>query len=479
MHAWRRKVLINAFKLFDLLIMGTCLILSILAASENPAIQSFNPIWKAEIKIQNLVYFLLALFAWHLIFLHFKLYHSKRLSPQSKEGLDVLKATSVGAIIIFVEAKFFRINSISVQVIAVFWISTAIITITSRILLRNFLRWVRVCGRNLRHVLIIGTNSRAIEFGDKLLDSPELGYRLIGFVDDDWIGSDSLKKTRYRLVCDLNGFHAFIRNLVVDEVIVALPLKSLYDQASRIITICEEQGIIVRYLRNIFDINSSFSDVDFFEKSQLIEISFNGIDGYQSFVKRGIDILLSLALLLLSIPFFVIIPLAIKLDSKGPVLFIQERVGFRKRVFRLYKFRTMVLNAEEKQAELEDCNEACGPVFKIEDDPRITSIGKFLRKTSIDELPQLINVLKGDMSIVGPRPLPVRDYNGFNQDWHRRRFSVRPGITCLWQVNGRCTIPFDKWMELDMEYIDHWSLSLDLRILFKTIPAVFKGSGAE
>jgi lipopolysaccharide/colanic/teichoic acid biosynthesis glycosyltransferase len=135
-------------------------------------------------------------------------------------------------------------------------------------------------------------------------------------------------------------------------------------------------------------------------------------------------------------------------------------------------------SADQKQGELEDLNEVCGPVFKINNDPRITSVGKIVRKTSIDELPQLFNVLKGDLSLVGPRPLPVRDYNGFDQDWHRRRFSVRPGITCLWQVNGRSSIPFEKWMELDMEYIDHWSLWLDLNILIKTIPAVLRNSGA-
>ncbi len=145
----------------------------------------------------------------------------------------------------------------------------------------------------------------------------------------------------------------------------------------------------------------------------------------------------------------------------------------------MYKFRTMVLDAEEKQAELEHLNEADGPVFKITKDPRITPVGRLLRKTSIDELPQLFNVLKGDMSLVGPRPLPLRDCEGFDRDWHRRRFSVRPGITCLWQVTGRSDLPFEKWMELDMEYIDRWSLLLDFKILAKTFPAVFKGHGAK
>src|SRR3990170_8801609 len=190
------------------------------------------------------------------------------------------------------------------------------------------------------------------------------------------------------------------------------------------------------------------------------------------------DIVLSLGLIIALTPVFLIVALLIKLTSPGTVFFVQKRLGLNKRMFDMYKFRTMAPDAEKKQAELEQLNEVKGAAFKIKNDPRITPMGKFLRKTSIDELPQLFNVLKGYMSLVGPRPLPVRDYEGFDQDWHRRRFSVRPGITCLWQVNGRSDISFDKWMELDMEYIDGWSLGLDLKILLKTIPAVFSRSGA-
>jgi lipopolysaccharide/colanic/teichoic acid biosynthesis glycosyltransferase len=177
-------------------------------------------------------------------------------------------------------------------------------------------------------------------------------------------------------------------------------------------------------------------------------------------------------------PLFLIVAVLIRLCSPGPVFFVQTRLGLNKRRFCIYKFRTMVPNAEQRIQELEEFNEARGPVFKIKNDPRITPIGRFLRRSSIDELPQLFNVFRGEMSLVGPRPLPVRDYEGFDQDWQRRRFSVTPGITCLWQVNGRSSIDFEKWMDLDMRYIEEWSLWLDLKILAQTIPAVLKGSGA-
>jgi lipopolysaccharide/colanic/teichoic acid biosynthesis glycosyltransferase len=174
----------------------------------------------------------------------------------------------------------------------------------------------------------------------------------------------------------------------------------------------------------------------------------------------------------------IVIAAAIKLSSPGPALFAQNRLGYNKRVFTIYKFRTMVEDAEKQMKEIEHLNEVSGPVFKMKHDPRVTSIGRLLRKSSLDELPQLFNVIKGDMSLVGPRPLPVRDYQGFSQDWQRRRFSIRPGLTCLWQINGRSSIPFDKWMQLDLQYIDKWSLWLDVEILIRTIPAVLKGAGA-
>jgi exopolysaccharide biosynthesis polyprenyl glycosylphosphotransferase len=202
------------------------------------------------------------------------------------------------------------------------------------------------------------------------------------------------------------------------------------------------------------------------------------VEGWQIVAKRVLDLTISSLLIISLFPALLVVAILIKLTSPGPVLFTQNRLGLNKRRFNVYKLRTMVPDAEKRMREIEHLNEVSGPVFKVKNDPRLTPIGRFLRKTSIDELPQLFNVLTGDMSLVGPRPLPVRDYEGFNEDWQRRRFSVKPGITCLWQVRGRSSIPFEKWMKLDLQYIDKWSLWLDFQILLRTISAVLRGSGA-
>jgi exopolysaccharide biosynthesis polyprenyl glycosylphosphotransferase len=195
-------------------------------------------------------------------------------------------------------------------------------------------------------------------------------------------------------------------------------------------------------------------------------------------LKRAIDIFFAMAGLVVAAPVMAAAAVAVKLSSPGPVFFSQERHGLHKRRFRMYKLRTMYVDAETRQIELEALNEASGPVFKIRQDPRITPVGRFLRRTSIDELPQLWNVLRGDMSVVGPRPLPVRDVQRFTEGALMRRFSVRPGVTGLWQVSARSTLNFEDWTRLDMQYIDEWSLALDIRILAMTLPAVVRGSGA-
>jgi exopolysaccharide biosynthesis polyprenyl glycosylphosphotransferase len=281
--------------------------------------------------------------------------------------------------------------------------------------------------------------------------------------------------TDWEVVAKLDSI---MRQHAVDEVLVALPPKRYGSLVEKIVSRCEEEGIIVRVRTEMFELQTAKAYADDLEGLPVLTIRSGPQDDWRLAAKRVIDALGSLALLVMLAPLFALVALLIKLDSPGPIFFTQERIGLNKRRFAMLKFRTMVSGAEEQQATLEDLNEAEGPVFKIRNDPRITLIGKFLRRFSIDELPQLINVLRGDMSLVGPRPLPVRDVERIDVASHKRRFSIKPGLTCLWQVNGRSNIGFEEWVRLDLQYIDQWSLGLDILILLKTIPAVFKGPGA-
>jgi len=276
----------------------------------------------------------------------------------------------------------------------------------------------------------------------------------------------------------LANLSTIISHEPVDEVIVALPLRRRRALIEKIVEACEEQGIMVRVRTDLFDLRVARPQVDTIDGVPVVTIRSGPEEGWQLVLKRVIDILGSAALLILLAPFLLLVALLVRLDSQGPVLFMQERVGLNRRRFKLIKFRTMVQEADKKQELFEALNEADGPVFKIRNDPRVTRLGRFLRQFSIDELPQLINVLKGEMSLVGPRPLPLRDVKLIDAQWHKRRFSVKPGLTCLWQVNGRSDLSFERWVRMDLEYIDTWSLALDLKILLKTIPVVFRGSGA-
>lgn len=478
MTTLRRRILLHAAKLFDLVLMVFSFgLATTLVAHETPA-TSLAEFLSMRVKVGNFVLFAFFLLAWHVVFSSFGLYNSKRFSSRWAEVWDNSKATTLGCAIVLVAAIFLRIRMVTPLFILLFWVASTLVGGSSRMLFRFVLGGIRRRGRNLREMVVVGTNPRALRFVRKIEARPELGYRIAGFVDGQWLGLGMFEQTGYPLVSDLAGFPSFLREQVLDEVVIALPMLSSYEKAARIATLCEEQGIIVRILSDLFNLRVAQSRAEEFAGEAVTTLSTGSPDGWPHLLKRALDVAMSLAAMLLLSPLFLLAALIVKLTSPGASFFVQERVGLNKHRFRLYKFRTMVADATERQWEVEHLNEALGPVFKIKKDPRLTPVGKFLRKTSIDELPQLFNVLKGDMSLVGPRPLPVRDYQGFNEDWQRRRFSVRPGITCLWQINGRSSVAFEKWMELDMQYIDHWSLGLDFKILAKTIPAVIKGAGA-
>jgi exopolysaccharide biosynthesis polyprenyl glycosylphosphotransferase len=435
--------------------------------------------FSGNISLTSVAFFAIAILVCRGSFSFCNLYESKRLSTRRAEAADVLRAVTIATLILWCGARLFSVQNSRPYFFVAFWAIASALIVTMRTLVRYLLSGIRRRGRNAHHILVLGTNARAIEFGRRIEAMPERGFNLLGFVDDEWLGLEEFRDAGFRLACTNEGIAEFLRKNVVDEIAIFLPLRSFYERAAEVAKLAKQHGILVRLDTDVFDLKFAHARADATGGASQIITSGGSFDGWQLLLKRGIDVVGSLALLILLSPVLLVVAVLIKLTSPGgPVFFAQKRVGINKRQFIMFKFRTMVPAAESIQEKLAHLNEMTGPVFKIKNDPRITPLGQFLRKTSIDELPQLFNVLAGDMSLVGPRAMSLRDYQLFNEDWQRRRFSVPPGITCLWQVHGRNTIPFEQWMILDMQYIDGWSLWLDIKILALTIPAVFRGSGA-
>jgi exopolysaccharide biosynthesis polyprenyl glycosylphosphotransferase len=436
-----------------------------------------NALLSVRVKLINFAIFCLILMAWHWIFSLCGQYRSQRLASRWSTITAALKATTLASLFLALAARLCSIDLIRPLFLLLFWICASVLVAGTRMLIRSGLELARVHGRNLRYILILGTNRRALEFARRIEAKPELGYRVLGFVDESWHENGDVE-ARYRLCCDFAGLSEYLRRNVVDEVANYLPLRSSYERASRIASLCEQHGILMRFDLDLFGLKIARARTEEFDGAPHFTADSSVLDSWATLVKRAFDVFVSLVLLIILAPLLTAIALLVKLTSRGPVLFRQERIGINKRRFFIYKFRTMVPNAEALLSGLESLNEAAGPVFKIRRDPRVTPVGRVLRRLSLDELPQLYNVLRGDMSLVGPRPLPLRDFEGFSEDWQRRRFSVRPGITCLWQVRGRSNIDFEHWMELDLQYLDEWSIWLDMKILAQTIPAVLRGVGA-
>jgi len=265
----------------------------------------------------------------------------------------------------------------------------------------------------------------------------------------------------------------------VNSVVFCARLQQ-FSLVEKAICACEQEGVEALLVADFFDVKVSNVSFDHFFGYPALVYSTVPTADFRIVTKRIIDLVGSAVLTVLALPLFVVIAAAIKLSSRGPVLFFQQRAGLNGRPFTMLKFRSMNIDAEAKKSELYGRNEMTGPVFKVTNDPRVTPVGKFLRRFSLDELPQFINVLKGEMSLVGPRPLPLEEVRRFDDRCHRRRLSVKPGLTCLWQISGRNQITsFEEWVRLDLQYIDNWSLWLDFKILFLTGPVIFFGRGAK
>ena len=476
----RHKLLIQMFRLFDQLVLVFTSV-GIIYFRPEILMRGGSHILEATLEIEDAIGMLILAVGWIGIFDYFIRYKADRLVALHTQLKNLLKATSAASFWLMMISASFSVKSFNLLNILIFFVIVTSIGIVSRLLLRVLLLSARRSGYNYRFLLVVGANERAFQVADKIDGKPELGYKIVGYVAEspevmeEWGGRENCDRC---LLGVLGNLREILIGERVDEIIVCLPLEARFSDITTIVQHARDLGIVVRLM-------PAFADgallrqlhVEEFEDEHVVTL-FREQMLLQLLLKRLIDAALSLAVLIILLPLMVVVAVIIKLTSPGPVLFVQNRVGMNQRQFKLYKFRSMVADAEARKLELAHLNERDGPAFKIENDPRITRIGRFIRKTSIDELPQLFNVLSGEMSLVGPRP-PLPDEVKRYQWMFRKRLCVKPGITCIWQISGRNNVSFDRWMQMDHEYIENWSLWLDLQILLKTIPAVLFSRGAS
>lgn len=345
----------------------------------------------------------------------------------------------------------------------------------SRLVFQTIQGWRFRRGIGVDRVLVVGCGEVGRAVMGSIMARPELGYQVVGFLDDDPERRHQ-NLGRFRALGPTDALPAVLRNHEIDETIIALSWRSI-EKIKDVMAQCEQLGVRARVVPDLFQLRLNRVDIDDISGIPLIGVRDVSIRGWNHAIKRFADIVIAAIGLIVAAPVMAVTTLLIKWNSPGPVLFRQVRVGRDGRLFTLYKFRSMVTGADEDKAELQSLNEASGPLFKIRDDPRLTRVGRWLRRLSIDELPQLWNVLKGDMSLVGPRP-PVPAEVEQYKPWHRKRLLVAPGVTGLWQVSGRSELTFDEMVMLDLFYAENWSLWLDFKIILRTIPTVIMGTGA-
>ncbi|MDD4143473.1 MAG: sugar transferase [Prolixibacteraceae bacterium] len=425
-----------------------------------------------EIK-EHLIIVFIMIPAWFTLFEFFELGKMERMQRYRNILKKYFIAISFGSFIFLFLAQLFDYQMFSANLILQFAILNFFVLSTQKISGRMILKHFRKRGYNARIILIIADES-ASSFIRQIIETPEWGYRIWGIVTDSELVKKEFGKEFY-IYPGNSDFPRLLDESIIDEVFFC---KDEFNTSSvnKFIDACREIGVSFHLHGNALAFKGLIPRPSFVNK-QLFLSFINTPDNYYALIIKGaIDFFMAVTVLILVSPIMLIIGLLIKLEDGGPVLFKQVRIGRQGRLFKCIKFRTMVVNAEELKEKLMEQNEQDGPAFKMKNDPRITRVGKFLRKTSLDELPQFINVLMGDMSVVGPRP-PIPSEVKKYERYLNRRLSVNPGITCIWQVSGRNNVPFEKWMEMDMQYIDNWSLGLDFIIMLKTITVIFNGNG--
>ncbi len=404
-------------------------------------------------------------------------YSYQRFTSILKEISIILKSSVYAVMIAVFLSYMLGEKSIARSYFTISFILIVFILIIEKIVLFKIANFVRNSGRNRKRIIIIGTGSRARKFIETVQSNKSWGLDIIGILTGE-IDNVGQEINGIQVIDHYSNFQSILKTINPEEIIITISTKR-FDQIRDVLEICEREGVTVRLNSDFFGRITKNVTVD--KVYGLNIISFNMVKQSEIdlFLKRFIDIVGSIVAIVIFFPFMIVAAVGIWITDGKPVLYNWKVIGINKKPFKSWKFRTMVKNADELKHRLEGKNEMDGPVFKIKDDPRIIPFGRWLRKWSIDETPQLFSVLKGDMSLVGPRPAGPNELVRYDS-WHRRKLSIKPGITCLWQINGRNEISnFDEWVKLDLEYIDNWSLLLDIKILLKTIPSVILGRGAR
>jgi exopolysaccharide biosynthesis polyprenyl glycosylphosphotransferase len=426
-----------------------------------------------RVTVKNLLLLSAFTLCWPFLSVWTRLYDAAVLRSSRQEAMRVVLTCTLLSGVAFVFPVISVTGAFKYSAVLYFWLASITGILIARSLIRVLVPQVEP-SRPVEAV-IVGTGSRALRLYDELENSSIRDYNVIGFVDSASRLSGASMNGKYLGTVD--DLERILMARALDEVLIALPIKSRYADIQRVLESCQRVGVRAKFPVDLFEMAHC---VGALENDRVVVVAApRSPNGWRLVVKRCIDLVGASVGLVVFSPVFLAAAIAIKLTSPGPVLFTQPRCGLNRRLFKMYKLRTMVAGADALQATLEERNEATGPVFKIREDPRVTTVGKWLRRTSLDELPQLINVLRGEMTLVGPRPLPVRDVSRFDVAARMRRFSVRPGLTCLWQISGRSELTFEDWIRLDLQYIDQWCMRLDLWILFRTLPAVLRGTGAS
>jgi exopolysaccharide biosynthesis polyprenyl glycosylphosphotransferase len=412
---------------------------------------------------------------WLAIFKLFGLYEEKRSAVLIDEIAQLLVSVSIASLALLGFLFLYRGLWFSRLVIICAWAVAFVLLSLERALMVWIRRWLYSLGWGVKRVLILGAGEMGQTLALRLKMDKSLGGIPIGFLDDDpeKIGR---KFHGIPVLSQISKVKEIIKSQHIEEMVFAtthLPYQTILD----IITECEVLKVSFKIVPGILEIIASRVNIEEVGGIPLISVSEIGLKGFAAALKRSVDLTASSALLIVLSPLFLLFSMLIRLDSKGPIFFSQERVGKEGKVFRMHKFRSMVEGAEELIPQLEKFSETEGHIFKIKEDPRMTRMGRWMRRLSVDEWPQLVNVLVGEMSLVGPRPPLPREVAKYSP-WHRKRLRVAPGITGLWQVSGRSLLPFEDMVRLDIYYIENWSLWLDIKILFRTIPVVLTASGA-